>query len=381
MKGSAKRYRFGVDVRRMYRRTGLGIVPYHLVRMLPKLDGQDAFQWFLYEKPAPTGGFKVFVQSLIKETFWKQLVLPIQLFLNRIDAFLSTTPIVPFLSPCPSVAFIYDLSFLRYRESLRQVPSVVDKFFLLVYRLSATRATRIITISVSSKKDIVEFLKVPSKKVEVVYLGVDRSYKRCSANLGLEVRRRYGIDREFLLAVVGRFIPRKNVPTLIASYAELPSSLRSIYDLVILGDRDHSSFLPIAQMIRRLAVDDRVKVVQHVNRSDLPAIYSSASILVHLCLHEGFGLPILESMACGTPVVASNTSSIPEVAGDSAVLVDPLNPQAVCKAIREVLVDCDLRNALVTKGVERAKHFSWEISVRKIVRILIEVAVGNGDNS
>jgi glycosyltransferase involved in cell wall biosynthesis len=352
--------RIGIDVRRMYgRRTGVGVYIASLVKSLIEIDDKNTYHFFL----AGDKNFRA-LDALIKEFFLKQFILPVILFIRRIDVFYCPNPPVPFFAPCPSVVTIHDVE-------VRPKSEWFNRIWLLLYRFTALKAAKIIVPSLNTKKDVVKILHVPEDKVVVLYNGIEHGkFKPLNGEFAKEyVKNKYGVKGAFILSVVGTFTPRKNIQTLIDTYDKLPAETKSQYRLVIVGNKEGSLYNKMLQTIDRLNLEDRVILTGYVPSGDLPLLYNAADLFVFLSLHEGFGLTVLEAMSCGTSVLASKTSSLPEIIGDAGVVVNPLDVDEISKVMLHMLKDKPLRERLGRNGLKRASLFSWQKAAVSLLTI------------
>jgi len=300
-------------------------------------------------------------------TLWvDQVALPRRLAHDRIAVFLSPYYKGPLCAPCPVVVTIHDLMFIRYPGSRRPL---YDFVMTHLARLYAARAAAVITDSEYSKRSIVATLGVADGKVAVIPVALGAEFT--PEPLTDAVRLRYGIMPPYILAV-GNFLPHKNVPRLIQAYAGLDQALHETHQLVLAGgDRERRNDLE--RLAGRLAVAARVLLPGLIDDADLPAVYSGAALFVLPSLEEGFGLPALEAMACGTPVAASNRAAIPEVVGDAALLFDPDKVSAIAEAMATALSDQDMRERMRRQGLARAGAFTSERTAGRVVALLREV--------
>jgi glycosyltransferase involved in cell wall biosynthesis len=238
--------------------------------------------------------------------------------------------------------------------------------YLLLGRRLARRVDRIVTISESSKKHIVHYLGTPAEKVDVVYLGVDEQHRLLPEAEVAAFREKKGLNFPFIL-YLGVLQPRKNIPTLIRAYARLKAA-GSDHRLVIAGGKGWH-YAEIFELVRKEGLDAHVIFAGHVPDAEVPFWYSAARVFVFPSIFEGFGIPPLEAMACGTPVVTTNATSLPEVVGDAAITVDPQDVEALAMAIHRTLHDGDLRTQLREKGLMRSKLFTWERAASKTLAI------------
>ncbi len=252
------------------------------------------------------------------------------------------------------VVSIHDAIAFRYPEGYPRLNNFLHRHYV-PYTLRNVDA--VVTVSDHAREDLNEFLGIPPPEVHVAPPGVSETFHPVADAESAEVARRFGLDRPFILSV-GAKEARKNLPRLILAFEDLHRDLPE-YQLALVGPTLWRHPISI-DAIKARGVRDRVRLIEYVSDEELRALYSRASLFVHPSLYEGFGLPVLEAMACGTPVVASNSTSIPEVAGDAAVFFDPTDVHALAEAMRHVLMDTDLQASLRAKGFERVSRFTWE---------------------
>ncbi len=273
----------------------------------------------------------------------------------------------PPFCPVPVIATIHDLAFEHLPETFTRRGKTQLR---LTVRRTARHAARIATVSEFSRQDIIHTYQIAPEKVVVTHNGVEARFTPCSQsdNEGEEVRRRYGISKEFLLAV-GSLQPRKNLVRLLRAYTRLRSTHPEFTpQLVIAGRRLWLTDEIFAEIAHQPWAGD-VIVTGYVADEELPALYRAASALVYPSLFEGFGLPPLEAMACGTPVITSNTSSLPEVVGEAALLVDPYNENELADAMLRIIIDQPLRAQLRARGLSRAGLFTWRAAAEKTLQL------------
>jgi len=299
----------------------------------------------------------------VLRVLWEQTVLPARLRGKRIDVYHGPAFVAPLVKTCSQVVTVHDVTshvvserHLFYRRLYLKavIPTVIR------------RSDRVIADSESTKRDILSFGWAREERVCVVHLGVGRGYEPVADGEHLaSVRKKYGLVREFIL-FVGMIEPRKNVEVLVDAYQR--DALSDRFDLVLAGSLGWG----YSGLLRKIAgsrVKGFIRMPGYVEDADLPALYSAASVFVYPSLYEGFGLPVLEAMACGAPVITSTASSLPEVAGEAAILVDPNDVGALASAIRRILGDESLRKELSRRGRERAKLFTWESVAEKTLEV------------
>jgi glycosyltransferase involved in cell wall biosynthesis len=273
-----------------------------------------------------------------------------------------------FVSPrlrCPAIVTVHDLSYARAPELF----SRRDRTLLRLVRGSVRRAARVIAVSEFTRMDLCQVYGLDSGKVAAIPNGVSADFRPVEGAKE-RVRQRFGIDRPYVLCV-GALQARKNVPLAIEAYAQLMGSGTEC-ELVVAGG-DRGGRLDVLDAILRTHLTGRVHLVGRVEDDELPALYSAARALVFPSLYEGFGLPALEAMACGTPVIASNTTGLAEAVGDAALTVDPRSAEELADALRRVLGDDALHSRLVAAGHARAAEFSWARTARSTAAVYRDV--------
>jgi glycosyltransferase involved in cell wall biosynthesis len=293
---------------------------------------------------------------------------------DRIDVFHGPNYRLPARGRHGSVVTIYDLSVARMPQLFRKMIGRRRDF--LKSKRIAKSADKIITTSEHSARDIKELYGIPRDKITVIYCGLSNEfYPETDPTLIQKIRQQYGLRDKNYLLFVGGADPRKNLITLLKAYA-LIKKIHSDYYLVITSglDRDVKGLI---ELTKSLDIDKNVIFTGYVSQDALRVLYCQATLFVLPSLYEGFGMPILEAMACGTPVVASNTSCIQEVAGDAAVLVEPTDVNTLAASIRRILKDRETRESMWSKGFVRAKLFSWEKAARETLQVYKDTAVLN----
>jgi glycosyltransferase involved in cell wall biosynthesis len=302
--------------------------------------------------------------------YWEQVQLPGILKSRRLQLFHGLASVAPLLITCPSVLTVHDLTTLLTPDH----HTVARRSYLrwMIPR-ACRRADAIIAVSESTRDDLVEQLEIPGEKISVVYLGVSKTFRPIKdPEELLRVRRKYNLPEKFIL-YVGLIEPRKNLDTLIAAYEAAEDVHREV-SLVLAGSLGWR-YQPLLSRIRSSKVARRIFMPGYIKSEDLAAVYGASSLFVYPSLYEGFGLPILEAMACGTPVITSNISSMPEVAGEAALLIDPHSPSDLASAMRRVLAEPAVSSSLSERGKLRAQSFTWDETARK-TRQVYEQLVG-----
>jgi len=294
-----------------------------------------------------------------------RLPLPVQTFTGRMDLFHSPDFVLPPVwGRVPSLLTVHDLSFLHYPRTF--TPALVNYLNRVVPR-SIRRATHILADSEATKNDLVELWQVAPQKVTVLYSGVDRRFRPITHKRQLRpVRQKYGLGQGPYLLSVSTIQPRKNYQMLIRAFK--PVAGRWPHKLVIAGGKGWLYDEVLAE-VERQGLAGRVHFAGFVADEDLPALYSDADLFLFPSLYEGFGLPVLEAMACGVPVITSAASSLPEVAGQAARQLPPEDEAAWSEAIDTLLQDREERAHLVAAGFLQARRFAWEKSARQLRQV------------
>ncbi|MCL4534492.1 MAG: glycosyltransferase family 4 protein [Bacteroidetes bacterium] len=301
---------------------------------------------------------------------WEQLVQPLVLASRHIDVLHSMGYVQPLLCPCASVVTVHDLSFLLFPQYFNRLNRLYLAHFT---RLSTYRADRVIAVSESTKRDLVRLLGLPAAKIETVHSAIQPGFEPIHDRSVLEAfRRRQGIAGPFIL-FISTLEPRKNAERLIAAFACLKRDHKLPHKLVLAGARGWR-FERIFASVEELGLQNEVVFPGFVPPDDMPLWYNCAELFVYPSLYEGFGSPPLEAMACGTPVVASDSASLPEIVGDAALLVEPTDVDGLADAIWRILSSPTLRMELAEKGLQRAKKFSWTKTARRTIKVYESIA-------
>jgi glycosyltransferase involved in cell wall biosynthesis len=275
--------------------------------------------------------------------------------------------VAPLRSSLPVVVTIHDLAILRFPETFRRWHRTFASYLLprLVRRVSA-----IVSVSEATKSDLVELLGVAPERVSVIPCGISAGFSPLDAGDPrlAAVRDRYSLPEAYAITV-GAIEPRKNLPRLLRAVDQL-TKRREFRDLSLLHIGPGGWLTKeVSRTLAELRLEDRVRFLGYVPNDDLAALYQQARLAIYPSLFEGFGLPVLEAMASGCPVVTSNCSSMPEVAGGAAVLVDPMSVEAIADGIARLWCDDGLRHALIACGQRRAATFTWEFAARETMKL------------
>lgn len=278
-------------------------------------------------------------------------------FLNKYkpDLFLSPDGYMSLKANCKQLAVIHDISFEHYPND---VSFIVRKYYHHFFPRFARKATRIATVSEFSKRDLVKTYGVRASKIDVVFNGSNEFYSPILDELKLETQKRFSRAGEYFL-FVGSLHPRKNISRLFKAFDLFKAAVKSDVKMVIVGEKYYWTN-EIKQTYLNMKHKDDVVFTGRLSNEDLKNVLGSALALTYVPYFEGFGIPILEAMNCDTPVITSNVTSMPEVAGDAALLVDPFSEQSIAEAMIYIHKDEDMRSDLIKKGIERRKEFSWD---------------------
>ncbi len=306
--------------------------------------------------------------------WWEQVGLRRACAGERVDLLHSPYFASPLFPNLPTVVTVHDV-----------IPMVLPHYgasphahaYVKLVSMAARRARAIITVSESSKKDVVRALGVPDERVHVIYNAVDRSLRQVCDQAALEgVRDAHGIAGEFLL-YFGGFDERKNVERIVRAFHLARPRFQRPCQLVLAGSLSFVGGPPLypdpRPLIRRLGLENEVVVTGRISEEEKPLLYSAATAFVFPSLYEGFGIPVLEAMACGAPVLTSNSSSLPEVTGDAALLVEPTSVEQIAEAMVRLANDEVLRDNLRRKGFQRVGRFSWDKSALKTLEVYRQV--------
>lgn len=368
--------RIGIDIRilsMLSDRAGLYQHTYNLVSNLLKINHENDYLLLSTSRGPDLEGIPeknlLKLPAKITVPLLEKLSLPVELLTGRLDIFHGPCFFVPRCLNCKSIVTVHDLMALRHPDFL----TPESEYFFKRRLKAAKRANAVIAVSDFTKKEIMELLKIEEGRIRVIHNGIDRSFRPMEDGAMIEVvKAKYGIRGHYFL-FVGNIEPKKNIESLLRACVLLRRSTNFRYPLLIVGKKA-LGFKSVWKIVQDLQAEKETIFTDVVDNNELPYLYSGAEIFIFPSLFEGFGMPVIEAMACGTPVVASNRSSIPEIAGDAALLVDPLNIDGIAEAMYNLLSDQYLKKRLVEKGLKRAMAFSWEKAVRETLELYREVA-------
>jgi glycosyltransferase involved in cell wall biosynthesis len=361
-----------------YRTAGISRVVYELLAHLRSVSSPFDFLIFAPDSPGNRrllgdSGLNARLTRLPTERpavriAWEQLALPIELLRGRASLLHALAFVSPLAWRGPTVVTAYDLSFLRYPEAFNRANRLYLARFVPP---SLRRADRVIAISEHTRRDVIELCEVPPERVTTIHLAADGRFHPADPVAVARFRAVWGLPERFIL-YLGTLQPRKNVATLVRAYARLRAGGFDSHALVLAGGKGWQ-YEAIFALVRELGVERDVLFPGYVPENEQALWYTAADLFAYPSLYEGFGLQLLEAMACGTPVVTSNSSSLPEVVGDAGVLVEPMDVEGLASALRGVLEDDERRARLREAGLARAREFSWRRMAQETVRVYADV--------
>lgn len=357
-----------------YRRAGIHQYMLQVLRHLPAHEGLEYIVFTRHAADIGAGpGFTAVSTAWPTEKrsariAWEQLAWPLQARQHQVDLLHSMAFVTPVLASCPAVVTVYDLSFVHFPD---RFPRRQRWYLTQQTRRSCRRARRIITISESGRQDVHRLFNVPLARIDVVYPGVDAMYRPYTAAAVERFRQEKGHGRYLLH--VGTLQPRKNIPLLLEAFAQL---MAPHLKLVLIGGKGWL-YDEIFARVQALGLAGRVHFTGYVADEELPLWYNAAELLVFPSVYEGFGMPVVEAMACGTPVVAARSSSIPEATGAAGLLFDPHDAVALKAQIAAVLHDPQLSAKMRAQGLAHASQFSWERAGRETAAVYRKAMAGS----
>jgi glycosyltransferase involved in cell wall biosynthesis len=367
--------RVAIDARKLHD-FGIGTYTRNLLRHLARIDRDNEYVLLCHQPDLGIGAqlgtnFRTVLEPSPNYSIREQLHVPWLLHRERPDVFHAPHYVMPPAVRCRSIVTIHDCIHLMFPQYL---PNRAASVYARAAMWAAThRSHRVLTVSEASKRDILHFFDIPPEKIVVVHNAIDERFGVApSEEATAQVRERYQLDHRFVL-YVGNIKPHKNLVRVVEAFDRLRK--RGFDDLTLLIIGDEISKLPaLRRAVHSHKLHKHVRFLGYLPDETLAILYRLAAVFVFPSLYEGFGLPPLEAMACGAPVVTSNVSSLPEVTGDAAVLVDPYDVESIADGIARVLSDPALREDMRVKGMARAREFSWERSVARTREIYREVA-------
>jgi len=371
--------RIGINLLPFRRRlTGTGVYAFNIINEVCLLDEKNVY--YLFTNKESDGVFnydlknirKVLLPFKAKNTviriFWEQFILPFILSKYKIDILFSPSVVSPVFSNCKNVVCIHDLIPFHIENKYTRLRSFYVK---KMTKISSRKANFVLTVSKNSKKELIKYCNIPEKKINVTYNGINKKILNPDFAEWNEFRKKINLFDNYIL-FVGTLEPGKNLKTLIRAYKLLLEKYNIDCKLVIAGGRGWL-YDEIFLEVENLHLEKKVIFTGYVPDGILGALYKNAELLVLISLYEGFGIPALEAMYFGVPVIVSNRSSLPEVVGNAGLVVDPNREDEIANAIYEVLTDSVLKTNLIKKGYSQIKKFSWRISAKVAIKTFNEV--------
>ena len=356
-----------------YRGAGLSRYILNLLTYLPQVDGELSYVAFLGDAHARFAGWKQRVsrwptQNPASRIVWEQIAQPWAAWREKLNLLHAPVYVGPILAPCPIVVTVHDLSFFMHPDLFRPLNRIYLQRFT---RRTVGRAVAVIADSESTRTDLVEALGMTKDRVTVIHPGVGDEMRPIDDHQVQAFRRSHGLPERMIL-FLGTLEPRKNLPALLEAYAIMRTQPGFDHRLVIAGGKGWH-YEGIYAQVERLRLRGQVMFPGYVPQTELALWYNAADLFVYPSLYEGFGMPPLEAMACGIPVVVSNVSSLPEVVGDAGLAVDPHDAQGLAAAMLEVLHDRQLHQTLRKAGLARARRYPWKATAVKTARLYHQV--------
>lgn len=338
--------------------SGMGV---YLNNMLPLIAKFKGVRLQLFSSSWKEQSLLSKILGQIREQLWVQIILPS--LAKDSDLIYSPNPPSPFFFGKRIVLTIPDMSFYFDEE----INFLVKAYLYLIYLLSAHRARLITTFSENSKKDIQRLILVNPRKVKVVSPGFGQKKPLLVNKLDLK---KYGISKKFILSTPGTFLKRKNPDDLARAFSLLPKRVKDKYQLVFVGNNADPNYTRFLQLVEQLGISSQMVFTGYITYNDLYSLYKEAEMFIYPSLYEGFGLPPLEAQSCGTPVVVYNRSSLMEIVGDSALIVENVN--GLKQAMIDLSSQAKLRKQLIDRGYKNVDRFSWPKSSDKLIEVFKE---------
>ncbi|MDN5329808.1 MAG: hypothetical protein PWP35_1595 [Bacteroidales bacterium] len=380
--------RIGIEGQRLFRKKkhGMDMVALELINNLQKIDHDN--EYYIYVAPdedknclQETDNFKIRVLDGGFYPYWEQAILPKAAKADGCQLLHCTSNTAPLNTSIPLVVTVHDIIYME-----KSIPQILtgsgtpyQKFGNVYRRFIVPRIIKksevVITVSYFERKRMAEFFGMEDAKLRAVYNGVSPHFKPVKDEQALkDAKAKYNLPDKFFFHL-GNTDPKKNTLGVIKAFAQFRQKTGLDIPLVML-DFDRAELLSMANDSGDSSIIEHIHLTGYVPNKELPAIYSQCEIFLYPSLRESFGIPILEAMACGVPVITSNTSSMPEVSGGAALLVDPYKPESITDAMIRLLNDADLRQGLIQKGFEQAAKFTWEAMARQVLDIYNEILSG-----
>ncbi len=377
--------KIGIDARVVSKYPGLGRACLNLLRELPKTSTSHEFVIYTYPNQLfpdkddlrflrNTAQFRLvqlnFPVLSLRTLIWLGKIIERE----RFDLFHSPFQVTTIFPPCPLVVTVHDMMDLAYPDAFSHHPFPIRQglkmYFKFAVPKSILQSKKIIVPSHSVKEDILKYFSIPDDKIKVILEGVDPVFGLVSdGETILHIRKKYSLPEKYIF-YLGSIKPYKNLNGILEAYSKLLKldARNREYKMVIAGLK-HFNYLDLNKISLRLGIADQLVNIGYIPDEELSVVYSSSTLFIFPSLYEGFGLPPLEAMACGTPVISSNTSSLVEVVGDAGILVNPRDTDRLAIEMHHLIINSNVREALIKKGLERVKRFTWERAAQETLQV------------
>lgn len=373
--------RIGIEAFRIFRKEkhGIDIAAIELIRQLQKVDHVNEYYIFCIDGNDDsllheTNNFRFVRIPPVPLPVAEQVILPYLCLKHKIDLLHSTGNTAPLIAFCKQVITLHDIIYLEPDNKSNQGArhQILGNYYRkLIVPFALKKAEKVVTVSWFEYHRILSYLPQLSDKLEVNLNGVGSHFCIKPEASMLNTQARYNLPRSGFLFIQGNSDPKKNLSTVLKSLQLLKEQGRLHFD-VIMSDVTIGHLNTTLKSLGIQELSKHIKLTSYISNTDLPDVYNSATAFLYSSLRESFGIPILEAMACGTPVITSNCTSMPEIAGDAALLVDPNSAESIAAGIHKMMSDASLREEYRQKGLNRRKQFSWSRSARKMVEIYLD---------
>ncbi|PIE35249.1 hypothetical protein CSA56_05015 [candidate division KSB3 bacterium] len=359
-------------------KTGVGYYAFHVIRAMLSLQGlPHSYSIYVrhnhserFGRPADSAS-RISMKVLSSPYFWAQIRLPLELWTHPQDVYFFPSSVVPLTyQPANSVVTVHDVAFLFFQDHFSPL---LRRWLTIATERSVRKARKVIAVSEATRQDVLIYYGIEPEKVVTIHHGVHERFTPCQPEIVEVIKKKYSLNRPYIICV-GTLQRRKNIPRLLHAFYLLKQKYHLPHILVLAGQKCPD--LPendIFATLERLSLKHDVIWTGYAGSEDLPPLLTGAELFVLPSLYEGFGMPVLEAMACGIPVACSNTSSLPEVLGEAGITFDPYSVEHISETIHHILTHHELRMELREKGLARSTHFSWQRCARQTLDILESV--------
>ncbi|HBB90520.1 MAG: hypothetical protein A2X22_04300 [Bacteroidetes bacterium GWF2_49_14] len=376
--------RIAIEAQRLFRtrKHGMDMVVLELIKNLQKIDKEN--EYFIMVKPdvdkciTETPNFRIIEVGGGPYPVWEQLRLPAAVRKLKCDLLHCTSNTAPEMPGLPLVLTLHDIIYMEGSWlSLLKGKGTSYQRFGNIYRrhnvpIAIKKSACVITVSEFERERIADFFRMSPQTLRAVYNGVGEHFKVISDPIEIDgYRKKFNLPEHYVF-FLGNTVQKKNTPGTLKAFALFREKIGQDIPLVML-DFDRTDLLTILEEIGEPGLIDHIFLTGYVSNNELPGIYSLADMFLYPSFRESFGIPILEAQKCGTPVITSNTSSMPEIAGDGALIIDPFKPEEICDAMLKIQSDPNLRQDLITKGLVNSDKFSWRAMAESVLSIYKEV--------